>query len=201
MSIGILGGTFDPVHLGHLAIAGEARLSFNLAKVIFVPAGQPYFKDLNSITPAQHRLEMLKLAVDPEPCYEVSMLEVERPGPSFAVDTVSQLKNMQDPREELFFILGWDSLMNFPTWKDPRRLLSLCFLVAAPRPGYPPPDVSLLEKDLPGISARTFVMEKPLLDISSTDIRRRVREGKSIRRLVPAVVADYIAEHRLYPSC
>jgi nicotinate-nucleotide adenylyltransferase len=198
MNIGLMGGTFDPVHLGHLAVAAAARLRFDLVKVIFIPAGQPYFKDIQAITPAWHRLNMLNLALQQSLFFHISTLEIERRGPSFAVDTVATLKKELYPQDELFFILGWDSLMAFPSWREPQRLMSLCRLVAAPRPGYPAPDISLLEKDLPGISSRTLVMDGPLLDISSTLVRRRVRDGLPLDGLVPPAVADYIAENHLY---
>jgi nicotinate-nucleotide adenylyltransferase len=198
MKTGVLGGTFDPVHLGHLAVAKEARLRLGLSRLIFMPAGQPYFKDVGAVTPAEHRLKMLQLAAGRSRYYEISRLEIDRAGPSFAVDTLALLKEALDPQDELYFILGWDSLMYLPTWKEPRRLISLCRLAAAPRPGYPTPDIALLEKDLPGITSRTVVMDRPLVDISSTMIRQRVREGLSIDRLVPPAVAAYISEHGLY---
>jgi nicotinate-nucleotide adenylyltransferase len=198
MNIGLMGGTFDPVHLGHLAVAAEARLRFSLAKIIFVPAGQPYFKDISSITPARHRLNMLNLAIQRRPYYQISTLEIERSGPSFAVDTVAAMKTALDPADGLFFILGWDSLMSFPAWREPQRLMGLCRLVAAPRPGRNSLDLDLLEKSLPGISGRTLVMDKPWLDISSTQVRQRVRDGLPLTGLVPPAVARYIAENHLY---
>jgi nicotinate-nucleotide adenylyltransferase len=198
MNIGLMGGTFDPVHLGHLAVAAEARHRANLAKVIFIPAGQPYFKNISSITPSQHRLAMLNLAIGPGLFDRVSTLEIERSGPSFAVDTVLRMKELANPEDEIFFILGWDSLMSLPLWREPQRLISLCRLIAAPRPGYPSPNITLLEKDLPGISGRALVMDKPLLDISSTQVRNLVREGLPFAHLVPAAVAGYITEHGLY---
>jgi nicotinate-nucleotide adenylyltransferase len=198
MKIGLVGGTFDPVHLGHLAVAAEAQFQANLARIVFIPAGQPYFKDISSITSSQHRLSMLNLAVEPYSFYRVSTIEIERSGPSFAVDTVSRIKDLLDPEDEIYFILGWDSLMSLPLWREPQRLIGLCRLIAAPRPGYPFPDISLMEKDLPGISARTLIMGQPLVDISSTLVRRLVREGRSIDHLVPAAVAAYIKAHGLY---
>ncbi len=198
MNIGLMGGTFDPLHLGHLAVAGEARIRANLAKVIFVPAGQPYFKDIQSVTPSHHRLAMLYLAVGQSDFYQVSTLETERNGPSFTVDTVWRMKELADPADEIYLILGWDSLMELPLWRQPQRLISLCRLIAAPRPGYPSPDISLLEQELPGISGRTLVMDSPLLDISSTRVRRLVREGLPFAHLVPSGVAGYIMEHGLY---
>jgi nicotinate-nucleotide adenylyltransferase len=114
------------------------------------------------------------------------------------VDTLSQLKNQINQEDELFYILGWDSLLSLPRWQHPERLLQLCKLVAAPRPGYPKPDMLLLEKDLHGISARTVVMDRPLLDISSSDIRDRVQAGLPVDHLVPRGVAEYIQKKKLY---
>ncbi|MBN1188710.1 MAG: nicotinate-nucleotide adenylyltransferase [Dehalococcoidales bacterium] len=193
-----MGGTFDPVHLGHLAIASEARSQANLASIIFMPAGQPYFKDISSITPSEHRIEMLRLATENDLMYQVSTLEVERRGPSFTVDTLSSMRKIVKPGDEIFFIIGWDSLMDLPSWREPQRIISLCRLIAVPRPGYPSPDISLIENELPGITGRTLVMDKPLIDISSTQVRRMVREGLAIDHLVPATVADYIVRHGLY---
>jgi nicotinate-nucleotide adenylyltransferase len=198
MNIGLVGGTFDPVHLGHLAVAEEARLELNLAEVIFIPAGRPYFKAAALISPAEYRVNMLNLAIAEKPYFRVSLMEIQRPGPSYAVDTVAKMKRQLSEGDEIFFIMGWDSLMTLSRWEQPERLIKLCKIVAAPRPGYPKPDVSLIEKDLPGITLRTVVMEKPLVDISATEIRERVRKGLPIDSMVPAPVAKYIKEKRLY---
>ena len=131
-----MGGTFDPVHLGHLAVAEEAQRQIGLSEVIFVPAGHPYFKALARISAAEHRLQMLKLALANEPQFKLSLLEIERPGPSYAVDTLASLKGQIEASDELFFILGWDSLLTLPKWQEPQRLIELCYLVAAPRPGF-----------------------------------------------------------------
>ncbi len=193
-----MGGTFDPVHLGHLALADEAWKQLKMQKVIFIPAGHPYFKALTRISAADHRLNMLKLALAGKSYFELSLIEIERPGPSYALDTLTRMKAEIGPADELFFILGWDSLLTLPKWEQPERLISLCRLVSAPRPGFPHPDLSLLEKDLPGISQRTVIMNQPVIDISSTDIRERVRQGLPIDHLVPAAVVAYIKEKGLY---
>lgn len=198
MKSGILGGTFDPIHLGHLAVAEEARRLLNMDEVVFIPAGHPYFKSDSSISPPEHRVSMLNLAIADKPYFKISLMEIKRPGPSYAVDTLAKMKRQLGPGDEIFFIMGWDSLLTLPRWQEPRRLLKLCRIVAAPRPGYSRPDVSLLEKDLPGISQRTVVMEQPSIDISGTDIRERVRQGLPIDNLVPVAVARYIREKGLY---
>lgn len=198
MKIGVLGGTFDPIHLGHLAIAGEARGLLGLSRVIFMPAGHPYFKEGAGISPAADRLTMLELALVDQPDYVISRLEIERSGPSYAVDSISEIRSRINPADEIFFVMGWDSLMGLPLWHEAKRLIKLCRIVAAPRPGYPQPNLKSLEPDLPGISECAIVMERPLIDISASLIREKVRRGLPIDGLVPVAVADYIREKGLY---
>jgi nicotinate-nucleotide adenylyltransferase len=198
MKIAVLGGTFDPIHLGHLAVAEEARWLLALSKVIFMPAGQPYFKGSTSISPAEDRVKMLELATAGQPAYIVSRLEVERPGPSYAVDSMAKIHKQLNPADELFFIMGWDSLISLHLWHEADRLIKLCRIVAAPRPGYSQPDLKSLEPDLPGITERAIVMERPLIDISASLIREKVRQGLPVDGLVPPAVAAYIREKGLY---
>jgi len=198
MKIGVLGGTFDPIHRGHLAVAAEARQRLTLNEVIFLPAGNPYFKEAAAISPAEDRLNMLKLALRNRPYYKISRLELERPGPSYAVESMTALKSRLDPDDELFFIMGWDSLVELYRWFEAGRLIQLCRIIAAPRPGYPPPDLANLEKKLTGISKRAVILTKPFIDISATVIRERVRQGLAIDALVPPAVARYIGEKGLY---
>jgi nicotinate-nucleotide adenylyltransferase len=198
MRIGVLGGTFDPIHLGHLAIADEAFRLLELRKLIFMPAGHPYFKDSAAISPAEDRIKMLELAIAGQPEYAVSRLETERKGPSYAVDSMDKIKKQLDPSDELFFIMGWDSLMTLPLWHEADRLIRLCRVVAAPRPGYPEPDLNALEKDLPGIAERAIVMARPQIDISASLIREKVCRGLSIDGLVPPAVCRYIQDKGLY---
>jgi nicotinate-nucleotide adenylyltransferase len=196
--IGVIGGTFDPVHLGHLAVADEAMRQVGLAEMIFVPAGHPYFKAAARISSAEHRIKMLELAIANIAHYKISLLEIQRPGPSYAVETIAKIKSQRLPENEIFFVMGWDSLLTLPRWEQPERLIRLCKIIAAPRPGFSKPDINLIEKDLPGISQCTIVMEKPLIDISATEIRERVRRGLSIDTLVPAAVERYIKDKGLY---
>ena len=198
MKIGVLGGTFDPVHLGHILMAEEAMKSLGLAEVLLVPAGQPISKMKEQLTPAEHRLQMLRLAVAERPHLKVSTMELERPGPSYTVDTITELRKKYGSKDELLFILGWDSLAQLPNWREPARIIGMCSLVAVPRPGFPRPDLKALEKNIPGISKRVVFLEKPRADISATDIRKKVARGKSIDHLVPAPVAEYIEKHKLY---
>ena len=198
LKIAVLGGTFDPVHLGHLAVAAEACNLLNLNQLIFMPAGRPYFKNLENISAAKHRLNMLKLAIAGQPHYQISLIEIEREGPSYAVDSMARIKSGLKPEDELYFIMGWDSLLSLPQWYEASRLIEICRIVAAPRPGYPLPDVSQIEKDLPGLAHRCIVMERPLIDISSTAIRQKVAAGLPIDDAVPPAVAEYIRKEGLY---
>ena len=198
MNIGVMGGTFDPIHKGHLLIAEEARTRLNLAETLFVPAGEPWLKANSPITAAAHRVEMVRLAIADKPYFKLSTMEIERAGPSYTVDTIAQLKAQLGAGNELFFILGWGSLAELPQWREPDRLIKLCYLVVAPRPGYPAPDLKELEAAIPGLSQRVMLMKGPEVDISASEIRSRVARGLYIRHLVPKSVDGYIKEHRLY---
>jgi len=193
--IGVLGGTFDPIHYGHLAAAEEARAKLNLREVIFVVAGLPPHKLDEEIAPAEDRYDMVELAVASNPHFSVSRIDIDRPGPSYTVDTIALLR--QEWTEEIYFIMGIDSLMEIDTWHQPQRLIQLCRLVAVERPGYEP-DLERLEETIPGITARTEIIDMPEVDISSTDLQRRVREGLPIKYQVPPEVEEYIYQHRLY---
>jgi nicotinate-nucleotide adenylyltransferase len=198
MKTGILGGTFDPIHNGHLAIAEEARAYLNLTEVLFLPAGQPWMKSDRPISPAVYRVEMLRLALQAKPYFKISTIEVEHQGPSYSVDTIAKLKAQSAGASDSYFIIGWDNLTGIPHWKDPAKLIQLCFLVAVPRPGYDRPDVKKLEAEIPGISRKTILMDKPRVDISATDIRNKVALGLSISGLVPEAVEKYIFQNGLY---
>ena len=198
MKIGLLGGTFDPIHMGHLIIAEEVRLKLDLNEVLFIPAGQPCLKSERSIAPGEHRLEMLKLAMEANPHFKVSASELRRPGPSYSVDTVSALRDELGAEVELYFIVGFDALAELPIWKEPSQLLDLCQVVGVRRPGYAELDWQSLEQAIPGISSRVIVVDVPQIDISSTQIRQRLAKGLSIRHLVPEAVERYISENRLY---
>ncbi len=198
MKIGILGGTFDPIHSGHLVVAEEVRTRLELALVLFVPAGQPWLKANNAISAAEHRLQMVRLAIAGKPYLELSTLELEREGPTYSVDTLRALKKKGSSKDELFFILGWDNLLDLPRWHQPVKLISLCRLVAVPRVGCPVPDLSKLENEIPGVSSRVVLLDKPEIDISASVIRERVCRGLPVGNLVPEAVADYIKQHGLY---
>ena len=198
MRLGVLGGTFDPVHLGHQIIAEEARVNLSLDKVIFVPAGRPWFKEGVEITPSADRLAMLNIAVCSNPSFEIDVLEVERPGPTYTADTMNELRSRVGEEAELYFIVGLDALAELPSWKDPDRLADLCCFAGMKRPGYTDFDILGLEREIPGVSGKIHLVDNLLVDISSSDIRRRVREGLPISYLVPEEVEEYIKEKGLY---
>ena len=200
MKLGVLGGTFDPVHRGHIVIAEEAMKRLALDRLLFIPAGQPWMKDESFITLAEHRLAMVRLAIAHKPRLELSTMEIERKGPTYTIDTLVELRDKLGEREEIYLILGWGSLEGFPQWQEPGRIIRLCQLVIVPRPGYSAPDVKALETKIPGISRRVILLDGPVIDISATDIRERVASGLSISHLVPDEVAEYITEHGLYQN-
>jgi nicotinate-nucleotide adenylyltransferase len=198
MNIGVLGGTFDPIHIGHLTLAEVVKEKLHLSEVIFVPAGNPYFKVQNNISDVRRRLAMVQLAIADNPGFKISLLEVERLGPSYSVDTLSEMRRGLNRDDELFFILGWDILAELPGWREPEKLIKLCRLVAVPRVGYDPPDLNSLEAAIPGISGRVIVLDEPEVNVSSSVIRERFAKGLPVQRLVPASVAEYIRSQGLY---
>jgi nicotinate-nucleotide adenylyltransferase len=192
LAIGLMGGTFDPIHLAHLIIAEEALEAFGLDRVIFIPSAGPPHKPGRRVSPIEDRLEMVRLAVAGDPRLEVTDLEARRPVPSYTIETVRELRREYGEHEKLYFIMGADSLTQFFTWKDPEALLSACEFVVVPRPG-----VGMQEAD-ERIRTKALILDAPMLDISSSDIRERVRRGRSIRYLVPPEISAYIAEKKLY---
>ena len=198
MKTGILGGTFDPIHKGHLAVAEEVRLRLNLDEVLFIPVGYPWRKAGSLILPAEHRVEMVRLAIADRPSFRVSTIEVDREGPSYTIDTLEELRSGLGNGDEIFFIVGWDSLADLPNWKAPERVIRLCRLVAVPRPGYFPPDLKSLEDVIPGLSERAILLDGPEVDVSASQIRERVARGLPISGLGPEAVERYIREHGLY---
>ncbi len=198
MNIGVLGGTFDPIHKGHIVVAEETRARLNLAEVLFIPAGQPWLKEGSPILAAEHRVQMVRLAIADKPYFKLSTVEIDRAGPSYTVDTITELQAQLGAGDELFFILSRDTLAQLPQWREPSRLIEMCRLVAVPRPGYLLPDLNSLEAIISGLSQRLILLDKPEVDIGATEIRTRVAQGLSIRHLVPEPVDEYIRQHRLY---
>ena len=200
MKLGILGGTFDPIHLGHLLIAEEARVTLELDEVVFIAAGQPWMKEGAPISDARHRLSMVRLAVGANPFFHVSALEIDRTGPTYTVDTLEELQSQADHDRHMYLILGMDSLKGLPRWERSESLLKLCTLVAVPRPGHHKREMGFLDDIQPGASTEVVLLESPEVDISGTEIRRRVSEGLPVRYMVPEGVERYIYSHGLYIS-
>ena len=194
MRVGIFGGTLDPVHLGHLAAIQAARERLSLDEVIVVPAGSPRLKARSPEASGSHRLEMARLAVAQHPGVAVSGMEIRRPGPTYTVDTLEALA----PGRELFLLVGADALRQIDLWHGPRRIFQLSRPAVFARPGQPDPGLAALEAVDADAREAVTVIAGPLLDISSTEIRRRVREGLSIADLVPGPVARYIDDNGLY---
>jgi len=200
-SLGILGGTFDPIHHGHLASAEEAREALGLERVLFVPNATPPFKLDGAAASADDRLAMTRLAIAGNTAFEVSTIELERGGVSYTADTVDALaadERAVGREPDLTLILSAETLRDLPGWHEPRRLLAACRIAVVPREGYPAPDPDWLRTQLPGVEQRVAWLDGPRLEISSTAIRERVAAGRSIRYLVPPDVERYIADHQLY---
>jgi len=199
--VGVIGGTFDPIHFGHLAIAEEVYSQLDLAEVVFVPAGQPPHKMGEKISAARHRLAMLALAIAPNPHFSISQVDLQRIGPSYTVEMLRLLQAQWGNQTAIYFIIGWDSLEELLTWHDPAGILErLTFLVAVQRPGYQEASGyrEELEARLPTITQRLLTVSAPQLEIASTDLRQRVAEGRPITYQTPETVERYIAQHRLY---
>jgi nicotinate-nucleotide adenylyltransferase len=200
---GILGGTFDPVHYAHLAIAEETREALGLTGVLFVPAGVPPHKRDRAVTPAAHRLAMVELAIADNPWFHVSRLEIDRPGPSYAVETVERLladpPQPWDPEAGLVFILSVEALVDLRSWREPERLLRSCRLAVVPRRGFGVSGRAWVAEHFPGMEDRVVGLGGPDLGHSASAIREMVSRGRSIRYLVPPAVEEYIRAHDLYP--
>ena len=194
LRLGVMGGTFDPVHHGHLVTAEEALAQFELDRVIFVPTGRPWMKEGREVSPAEDRYLMTVIATASNPRFSVSRVEIEREGPTFTVETLRALAE-EHPDAELFFITGADAMLEILHWKDPEEVLSLAGFIAATRPGY---DLSHFEAEQAASRARVTVMQVPALAISSTDVRERIGQGRPIRYLVPEGVKSYIEKAGLY---
>jgi nicotinate-nucleotide adenylyltransferase len=198
---GILGGTFDPVHFAHLAIAQQAVEELGLDGVLFIPAGMPPHKGDQVVTQSRHRVAMVELAIAGNPCFRLSRIEVERPGPSYAADTMALLTGDGGALEgtEPYFILSVEALRGLPSWHEPARLLAMCRIAVAPRLGFAAPGRPWLAEHFPGQQDRFTFLQGPDLGHSASDIRHRAASGRSIRYLLPDPVAAYISNNRLYP--
>lgn len=197
-SLGILGGTFDPIHYGHIVAAECARDAFHLDRVIFVPAARPPHKDLVEVLDSRRRYEMVEIAARDNPNFEVSALELERKGLSYTVETMA-IYLQKYPGAKIFFIMGVDALMLINTWKDIDRLVQLCNFIVVTRPGY---QLNREEERFQGLPEllwqKVSILPIPGLFISSSDIRKRVSQGSTIKYLLPLAVEKYILENRIY---
>lgn len=200
MRIGVFGGAFDPIHYGHLILAEESREQARLDQVWFIPAPRHPFKIETTEAPYEDRVAMLHTAIDSNAAFRINEIEKDRPGLSYTADTLAELGRLH-PGNELFLLVGSDTLPDFPRWHDPKRIVRTAALVVRERPGHPViPEATL--HDAIGLPAdeklRMQVISVPLIDLSSRDIRRRVGKGRSIRYMLPPEVEAYIARHQLY---
>ena len=197
MRVGVIGGTFDPIHVGHLIIAEEARTRLGLDRVVFVPAGQPPHKLDHQIADPERRLDMVQLAIADNEHFCVSRVDLDREGPCYTVDTIRLLQDAWGAEAEIYFVIGSDSLADLPNWYHPEELLRLCRVVTVERPGQEV-NVEELGRLLVGADSLIRMPDTPIVDISATEIRSRVRGGRGIRYLVPPSVECYIDQHGLY---
>lgn len=204
-SLGVFGGTFDPIHVAHLAVAEEAAEALGLERVLFVPAGRPPNKPGVEITAGHHRLAMVELAIAGNPRFAVSRLELDRDGPSFTVDTLATLAAEREaagvPSDGLHLVLSAEAFLGLPTWHEPRRVLELARMVVSPRDGYPdvgPAALASWFPDRPDLAGRAVFLDGPRLHLSASALRDRVAAGRSLRYLVPDAVRAYIGDHALY---
>ena len=200
MRVGVMGGTFDPVHLAHLLIAEEARLELDLERVIFMPAGQPWLRADERLSPAVDRLRMVELAVASNPYFETCSREIDRGGTTYTVDTLEEMVERSDEDTRIFFIVGADALAEFQRWKNPERILELCELAVVSRLGHGDFDRKDWEARFSGGASKVNILKTPQIGISGSDIRSRASRGESLRYMVPESVAEYIREHNLYQT-
>lgn len=199
--VGVLGGTFDPIHVGHLAIAEAARDELGLERVLFVPARIPPHRSTAPRASAEDRAAMVRLAIEPNPAFALSLVELEREGPSFTADTVEHLaadRRAAGRVPDLWFIVSTEAFSGFLTWQEPARVLAAARLAVLPREGHQPPDLGPVRAALPDQADRVVTLDGPRIHVSATEIRARAGRGLSVRYLVPDAVAAYIADHRLY---
>jgi nicotinate-nucleotide adenylyltransferase len=194
--IGVFGGSFDPVHLGHLILAEQCREQGRLDQVWFLPAARPPHKLEQELTPFAQRVEMLHLAIAGQPAFRVEELEKDRPGPGYTAVTLEDLHRLH-PEHRWFLVVGGDALRDLPGWYQPERIVALADLLVMPRPGAAMPPIEELRAKL-GASVRVQIVDVPLIGISSTNVRQRIREGRSVRYLVPRAVEAYLWAKRLF---
>src|SRR5688572_10498419 len=199
--IGVFGGTFDPIHIAHLAVAEAARDALGLERVLFIPNRQPPHKPDQRVTPAADRLAMVRAAIAGNPAFDVSTIEIDREGPSYTSDTLEALhagRLAAGDSGDLGLILSIEALAGLATWHEPERLLELATLVVAPRDGSPDLDAGAIAGLVPGADARVVMLDGPRMRLSASEIRTRAAAGRSLRYLLPDAVAAYIGDHDLY---
>ncbi len=197
VKIGLMGGTFDPIHNGHLVLAEQVRTRFQLDKVIFIPSGTPPHKDTNASK--EHRYQMTKLAIEDNPFFEISRIELDQDHKTYAIDTVIDLKMEFGDNTEVYFITGADAMIDLPTWKQFDELVLLCKFIGSTRPGVEDKELSeKIDSLVRDYKANIVITQVPALAISSTDIRRRIKYNLSIKYLLPGKTENYIYEHGLY---
>jgi nicotinate-nucleotide adenylyltransferase len=194
--VGVFGGTFDPIHIGHLAVAEEAAETLGLERVLFVPAGIPPHKPDRPITDKEHRLAMVELAIAGNERFGTDRRELDRPGRSYTVDTLEALR--RETASELVLIVSADSFLQLMSWRDPRRILELARMAVAPRDGYPTAGPGFLAAEMADLAKRVTFLDEPHLHLSASELRARSAAGRSLRYLVPDAVAAYIGDHALY---
>jgi nicotinate-nucleotide adenylyltransferase len=200
-ALGVFGGTFDPIHVAHLAVAEAARDALGLERVLFIPNRQPPHKPDQAVTPAADRLAMVRAAIADNPAFESSTIEIDRDGPSYTADTLEALRGERlaaGESGELALILSAEALTGLATWHEPARVLELATLVVVPRDGSPAIDADAIARLVPGAEARVVMLDGPRMRLSASDIRARAAAGRSLRYLVPDAVAAYIGDHGLY---
>lgn len=195
-SVGVLGGTFDPIHYAHLAVAEEAREALGLEKILFVPAAMPPHKLDRPVSAPEHRLAMVRLAIAGNPAFEVSRVELDRTGPSYTVDTLETLAERS--AGELVLVMSVEAFRELRTWRRPERILELARIAVVPREGYPEASRAALAEHFPGREDRAVFLAGPRLRLSASELRARAAHGRSLRYLVPDAVAAYIGDHSLY---
>lgn len=195
--VGVFGGTFDPVHIGHLVVAETMRVALQLARVLFLPAGRPPHKPILELSTDEHRIAMLELAIQSDPHFELSRIDIDRAGPSYTADSMEMLRLCLPASSEIMFIMGADSLRDLPIWHEPERIVAVARLAVATRPNVLV-DVESICRQIPAAEGRITTVDIPLIGVSSSGIRDQVRRDGAFRYQVPPAVADYIVKHDLY---
>lgn len=197
--IGLFGGTFDPPHLGHLILASEAQSQLELDRLLWILTPEPPHKQEQRLTPVEDRLAMVNLAIEDNPAFELSRVELDRPGPHYTVDTI-KIVSEQNPGADIVPIIGGDSLRDLPTWHESQQIVYACHWIGVMRRPNDKSNLDELERKLPGIRSKVHYVDAPLLEIASHEIRSRIATGKSVRYYLPPAVNDYIEQHHLYHS-